>query len=42
MLNPLSFQMLQVGSCRHPECVALRGAIFKQQLIHFLNAFTAG
>ncbi len=25
MLNPLSFQMLQVGSCRHPECVALRG-----------------
>jgi len=25
VLNPLSFQMLQVGSCRHPECVALRG-----------------
>ena len=25
MLNPLSFQMLQVGSCRHSECVALRG-----------------
>ena len=25
MLSPLSFRMLQVGSCRHPECMALRG-----------------
>jgi glyoxylase-like metal-dependent hydrolase (beta-lactamase superfamily II) len=25
MLNPLSMQILQVGSCRHPECVAMRG-----------------
>jgi glyoxylase-like metal-dependent hydrolase (beta-lactamase superfamily II) len=25
VLSPVSFEMLQVGFCRHPECVALRG-----------------
>lgn len=28
MLDPLSFQMLRVGWCRHPECVAMRGGSF--------------
>lgn len=25
MLAPLQFRLLQVGACRHPECVAIRG-----------------
>lgn len=25
MLSPVSIEMLQVGFCRHPECIALRG-----------------
>lgn len=25
MLAPLQFRLLQVGACRHPECVAMRG-----------------
>lgn len=29
MLSPVSFEMLQVGFCRHPECVALRGGALR-------------
>ena len=29
MLEPISFQMLQVGSCRHPECLAMRGGSWR-------------
>jgi glyoxylase-like metal-dependent hydrolase (beta-lactamase superfamily II) len=38
MLNPLSFQMLQVGSCRHPECVALRGGSLRPAVFPALCA----
>jgi len=38
MLSPLSFQLLQVGSCRHPECVALRGGSLRPAVFPALCA----
>lgn len=39
MLRPVAFQMLQVGHCRHPECIVMRGGAWRQAMFPALCAW---